>query len=875
MSAMVNPSKANSVSVPQDLSQAIKKYLVDLVTSLNEEVTSEMLDSDGIVPEKVSKIYTCLITRLNRKYSKIYKMNNSFSKANLYNTYQKMLENDEILLNPLFEHVCKTRGVRSISGILPISLSVGNLNLDYLHYAIIQGSFCSQTKSTQTLSGQIQTTNSVCDIEILNNWDCSKDCYMCPNQKKKFGSHIDIARSYLDTEGTFKQGIVENFDPFFQFLRRNIELETMGHICDKEEIIILGGTANCFPRDYLENYVRGIFQASNVYKHFSVSQKGKYASQVKEWLKLKPFIGRTLVDTQTQKANASHKKVSVKEIKVDWTQVIKETTLDQEKKHHEQNTLATISGVVFETRPDMINKHTCALFRHLGCTRLQLGVQSLNNNVLELINRGHTAEQAHKGILIALDNCFKVDIHLMFDLLGSTPESDKDTMDTFFKSDTHTDYVKLYPCLNVSYTEIRKMHNRYLEYLEEKNTEEIDLIHNLMINGDLPKLREIAKERGKSLKDILIWIPYQNTHKDDYRNLMAYTMQSIPPWTRNARTQRDFPSESVDKETNEHLAGFQSDTIKSNECQLVRDIIHKEGGKCYDIRSREIRGRISQNFADRLRPYIRCYSSYGGIEFYISVEIPVTDPKCVDDTSLLGHCRLRLPEWELGITLVNKGYGVGIYDKAPNYYMNIFKDPTCLLARIREVHTYGNIQGINMQKSKNISSEGNRAKKSNSQHLGVGKFNVKISEMIAYHMGFHGCVVISSVGTRNYYRKLGYELIENKKGEFMVKMFTPKNIKIMFDQGASLFKVKIESFYINSVVDSFTIVRKLNNNYDKISLDSKIIPKFCEIHTYEEIKNNDAEVCIIDLPKFVEIDKNIYYLFYSIFIIYMCILFFS
>ena len=134
MSAFVNASTANSV----DSSQAIKKYLVDLITSLNEEVTSEMLDSDGIVPEKVSKIYTNLITRLNRKYSKMYKMNNSYSKASLYNTYQKMLEKDEILLNPLFEHVCKTRGVRSISGILPISLSVGNLNLDYLHYAIIQ-----------------------------------------------------------------------------------------------------------------------------------------------------------------------------------------------------------------------------------------------------------------------------------------------------------------------------------------------------------------------------------------------------------------------------------------------------------------------------------------------------------------------------------------------------------------------------------------------------------------------------------------------------------------------------------------------------------------------------------------------------------------
>ena len=111
----------------------------------------------------------------------------------------------------------------------------------------------------------------------------------------------------------------------------------------------------------------------------------------------------------------------------------------------------------FETRLDQINKAEIERLRYYGCTRVQLGIQHTNNEILDIINRRHHVEHSIKAIQMLKENGFKVDIHIMPDLPGSNPEKDKRMMlDIFTTPYFQQDYLKIYPCLDVQYTEIRK-----------------------------------------------------------------------------------------------------------------------------------------------------------------------------------------------------------------------------------------------------------------------------------------------------------------------------------------------------------------------------------------------------------------------------------
>lgn len=489
-----------------------------------------------------------------------------------------------------------------------------------------------------------------------DKFSCPYDCKYCPNETIKNGASYDMPRSYLSSEPAIMRAMDVDFDIVKQFNSRIDTLKKNGHEIDKVEIIVLGGTFSSYPRDYQYEAMRDIFYAANTHAQYQAQQA--HQAYVRERLSLQAeqhMNTDTTTDTKTD------------------TNAIK------------------IIGISLETRPDQINKHELRRFREYGCTRIQIGVQHTDDDILKMVNRKHDTACSIKAIKLMKDFGFKVDIHIMPDLPGATPNKDKLMFDEIFATTKFCpDYIKIYPCLDVTYTEIRKWKEdgRWKPYSE--------------LNG------------GKDLIDLII---YAKKHL-------------IPKWIRINRIQRDFPEEH----TNNSFKGFVSDTHKSNLRQLLDDRMKKDGVSCKCIRCREIKNN-AYDMRD-VRANMITYEASEGVEKFISYDDNKND-------RLLGFVRLRMPQ--------SKDSGGG-----EEHFIPALRGA----ALIRELHVYGGLKKVATAKAfKDLAKP---------QHNGFGKKLVMMSEIIAWWYGYKRVAVISGVGVRAYYGRMGYEL----KDTYMVKKLT-------------------------------------------------------------------------------------------------------
>jgi ELP3 family radical SAM enzyme/protein acetyltransferase len=508
-----------------------------------------------------------------------------------------------------------------------------------------------------------------------NRFSCKYDCSFCPNECVENGAEKTIARSYLSSEGTFLRGNMAGFDAYSQIIRRLLELESMGHYPDKLEIIVLGGTFSCYDKKYRMNFIRDVFYACNVYRMFSAYFNREFYEDVTlPWLQDKPFFN----------------KIPLSE---GFYNVRKCFSLQDEKRLNELGNGVRIVGLVLETRPDTIAISSMFEMRRLGCTRVQLGIQHVNANVLDLNNRQHGPKASVLAIKKLKDNGFKVDGHIMPDLPFSNIMMDYEMVrEVFCSPEYQCDYVKIYPCLDLPFTKARQW-----------------------------------KHEG-------IWEPYAERDYVAFVEFLAYTCTIVPPWTRINRIHRDFPKASP---KNQEL-GYVSQTVETNLNQFVCQHLEKTGRRCFDIRSREIKHDTIDNF-ESCRLYIRRYRQDSATEFFISLE-QVKSKSChdFDDTILLGFLRLR------------------ILDKDTSSIAHCLPSlRRTSIARIRELHVYGYISGTTC--------------KSSIQHLGIGKMLMSFAEFWAMKEGCSDIAVISGVGVRNYYRKLGYNMKSKDEGEYMFK----------------------------------------------------------------------------------------------------------
>ena len=504
------------------------------------------------------------------------------------------------------------------------------------------------TKNIRTLSG-------VAVVAVLTKpYTCPGKCIYCPTEK-------EMPKSYLSDEPAVMRAILTNFHPYKQVQARIKSLEATGHSTDKIELIIMGGTFSYLPKQYQTWFVKECFRACN-----------------DRWFHSPEELWNANADRYKNSiANRFHRAIATMEPTTFTLEKLQKT--NEKAKHR-------IIGLTLETRPDYIDEKEIIRMRKLGATRVELGVQSIYDNVLKLNRRGHGVKETIRATRLLKEAGFKINYHMMPNLPGSTPEKDLAMFKKLFSNpDFQPDMLKIYPCVVV------------------KNSQ----IYGWWKNG---------KYKPYSDKKLL--------------ELLAEIKKIIPRYVRIARLIRDIPSTDI-------VAGNKVSNLR----QVLKAKAEKEGWRCQCIRCREIRNKNpllkkdGQGEVGNLKLFRQDYNASGGKEIFLTFE----DFQRKNLYSLL---RLRINE--IPLAPFDKG-GIPALKNA---------------AIIREVHTYGQLTPI---KSKN---------KKSPQHTGFGKKLIAEAEKITIkEFDLKKIAVISGVGVRDYYRKIGYRL----ENGYMVKKLKPEN----------------------------------------------------------------------------------------------------
>jgi len=371
----------------------------------------------------------------------------------------------------------------------------------------------------------IRSVSGVYIITVMPKpFPCPKDepCIYCPG-----GPGYGTPQSYTGCEPAGRRALENNFDPYKQVKTRIEQFKIMGHDVDKIELIIFGGTITAYPRDYLEWFVTQCLNA--------ISQSN----------------AKNIVEAQISAENA----------------VIKN------------------SDITIETRPDYCKKPHIDLMLLLGTTRIEIGVQTIYNDIYKKINRGHTIEDVVDATRLAKDSGFAVIYHMMPGLPGVSFEEDLEAFIKIFNDQRFKpDAIKIYPTLVLPKT----------------------------------KLYDLWKKGEYS--------PYS---LEKYIDLISEIKKQVPRWMRIQRIQRDIPSNLI-------AAGVKRGDLRL----LIQGKLKKENKKCQCIRCREI-GHIQyksryESFSSDIKLLTTKYNASDAEEIFLSFED-------IKQDVLIGLLRLRKP----------------------------------------------------------------------------------------------------------------------------------------------------------------------------------------------------------------------------------------
>lgn len=405
-----------------------------------------------------------------------------------------------------------------------------------------------QSKNLETIliKRGVRTLSGVAIVTVLTKpFPCPGKCIYCPDEAR-------MPKSYISDEPAAARALKLKFDPYEQVYRRIATLKANGHPTDKIELIVKGGTWNFYPVDYQYWFILRCFEAAN--------------KQIKK-LKIKN--------------QNYHSKLKIEKIK---NQLKLKQRKNETAKHR-------IIGLTLETRPDWVNTKNVQVMRDLGCTRIEMGVQTTDDKILKNIQRGHNIETVKIATEILKNYGFKVDYHLMPQLPGSTPAKDLAMMKEIFSNpDFRPDMIKIYPCTVIENT---KLH----QWLKQKK-----------------------------------YKPYSD--KQLIETIIKFKT-AIPYYARVSRLIRDIPAH--------HIKGGNTMT---NLRQVIQSEMTKRGLKCNCLRCREVGHQKNLKLKNqKLKMFVDKYTASNGTEYFLSFCAPGASASGGEDTNrqvVYAFCRLRI-----------------------------------------------------------------------------------------------------------------------------------------------------------------------------------------------------------------------------------------
>ena len=344
-------------------------------------------------------------------------------------------------------------------------------------------------------------------------------CTYCPG-----GPRVGTPQSYVGSEPAARRAAEHHYDPVAQTVARLRALHAIGHDTDKVDLIVLGGTFTALESAYRDWFVKGCLDGLN------------------------GFESPTLVDAQDANESAA----------------------------------ARCIGLTIETKPDAFLGREVTESLALGATRVELGIQSTHDDVLEAVHRGHTDAQSREAMGRAKDAGLKVGAHMMPGLPGSDPDRDLESMRVLFGDPAYRpDFLKIYPTLVLPGT----------------------ALYGLWKSGR-----------------------YTPMNTDDAVELIARVKAMIPPWCRLQRVQREIGVSEI------------ADGAKRGDLRiLAKERLRSMGLDCRCVRCREVGFRGIPPRPDALELLRTDYESSGGVEVFLSIEDPGLDV-------LVAYARLRVGE---------------------------------------------------------------------------------------------------------------------------------------------------------------------------------------------------------------------------------------
>lgn len=440
-----------------------------------------------------------------------------FSKDELISAYEFFLSEGSLKRNPLLEQRIRMKPTRTISGVTIVTV-------------------------------------------LTKPFPCPGKCIFCPND-------VRMPKSYLSDEPGAQRAERNNFDPYLQTYNRLLAIQNIGHSTDKVELIVLGGTWSFYPEAYQIWFVKECFRAMNDFgvrdRRAEITTQNIFEEADKTARVTKEGRARTyneIIDT-VQKGKGEEL-LSESEF----------STWDELSKHHEINERAKSRcvGLVIETRPDYIDEDEVIKIRKLGATKVQIGIQSLDDQVMTLNMRGHGRRETENAIKLLRLAGFKIHGHWMANLYGSSPDKDIEDYTGLWDKSIRPDELKIYPTSIIDKTELYELYKR-------------------------------GKYKPYSYQELL--------------KVLTEVMPLTPRYCRLTRVIRDIPSTDI-------VAGNKLTNFR----QIAEEEINRLGKQCQCIRCREIRG-VSVSLDEIEKEEIE-YDTATGKEVFISYKTKDSDKIC-------------------------------------------------------------------------------------------------------------------------------------------------------------------------------------------------------------------------------------------------------
>jgi len=380
----------------------------------------------------------------------------------------------------------------------------------------------------------VRTASGVTPVAVMTSpeWCPHGRCVFCPGGPE---SEFEAPMSYTGNEPASMRGEHNDYHPYDQVTQRLTDLRETGHLVDKVELILMGGTMTARSHDYQEWFVKRALEAMN---EFNDDRFAPEDTNPEDWTPFEAVV-------------AENETADVRNI-----------------------------GTTFETKPDWCGKQQVDRMLRLGGTKVEMGVQTTDDETLRETGRGHGDSETREANRRLHDAGFKVGFHMMPGLPGRSPEDDVDDMHEIFDDPAYRpDYLKIYPTLIVRGTPL------YVQWE----------------NGDFEPLSN-----------------------EEATEVVARSKKRIPEYTRISRVQRDIPATEIE-----------DGVTKSNLRQLARQRLDEMGGECDCIRCREVGMKDEAVETETVHLDVREYDCAGGHEKFLQyVE---------DDRLLVGFLRLRFP----------------------------------------------------------------------------------------------------------------------------------------------------------------------------------------------------------------------------------------